>query len=996
MSQNYIKLKEKLLELFMLDQPELDFGIYRIMNSKRQEIIQFLDNDLLPQVKTAFAQYRDADKSKIETDIQKAIQQAQELGVDPESSPKVKELRAKIIESVDLAALEEEVYSDLYNFFRRYYKEGDFLSLRRYKEGVYAIPYEGEEVKLYWANHDQYYIKTSEYLRDYTFNLPNGKKVHFKLTEADIEKDNRKANGNQERLFVLAETDFADEENGQLIIRFAYIPCEKGTTQKNLIEQAIKKIFEANGIDNWLGQLSAKAPTEKNPNRTILEKHLNDYTARNTFDYFIHKDLGGFLKRELDFYIKNEIMHLDDVENETLSQVEQYLSKIKIIRAIAHKIINFVEQLENFQKKLWLKKKIVVETNYCMTLDRIPENLYAEIAANDAQINEWIYLYGIDNIEGEKGNLVEKDKPSFSRPLKTSFLKANPLLVLDTKFFDDNFKSKLLSTIDNIDKQLNGILVQSENQQALNMLAGRYKSAIKCTYIDPPFNLGENPDYLYKVDYKDSTWISLLRDRIGINRYLLEPNGCVFVRCSHDGNMMLRMLLNNVMGDENYRNEIIVRRAEESKGDLNKQFSTTRSITVNYDNIYWYSNKSDARFGRFLKPTNEKQSKSHWHSFWKAEDRANLRYEILGVDLSKHYGQWMWKKTRAFEAVENYKKYLEINAKTSESLDDYWRRTVEKLEFVKKDGDGDRISTIKYWIPPRTEVMADNNWLDVKGYSNHWKFKTENSEPLLKRIIESITEVNDYVLDYFLGSGTTCVVAHKLNRKWLGVEMGEHFDTFILPRLKYVLNGETSGISKETNWKGGGFFKYIRLESYEDSLNNLILKRTAQQDNLLAGNAEFRESYMLGYMLDTESAASASLLNIDAFKDPFNYKLNIATGSVGETKPVNVDLVETFNYLLGLRVKHIDTIRGFRVIEGFNPKDEKVLIIWRNTEEKSNEELEAFFLKQHYNTQDMEFDLIYINGDNNLENLKKDEDTWKVRLIEEEFKRLMFDVQDVK
>ena len=151
MSQNYISLKAKLLELFMLDQPELDFGIYRIMNSKRKEIIQFLDNDLLPQVKAAFAQYKDADKSKIESDIQKAIQQATELGVDPETSPKVKELRAKITESVDLAGLEDEVYSDLYNFFRRYYKEGDFLSLRRYKEGVYAIPYEGEEVKLYWS-----------------------------------------------------------------------------------------------------------------------------------------------------------------------------------------------------------------------------------------------------------------------------------------------------------------------------------------------------------------------------------------------------------------------------------------------------------------------------------------------------------------------------------------------------------------------------------------------------------------------------------------------------------------------------------------------------------------------------------------------------------------------------------------------------------------------------------------------------------------------------
>jgi adenine-specific DNA-methyltransferase len=190
-------------------------------------------------------------------------------------------------------------------------------------------------------------------------------------------------------------------------------------------------------------------------------------------------------------------------------------------------------------------------------------------------------------------------------------------------------------------------------------------------------------------------------------------------------------------------------------------------------------------------------------------------------------------------------------------------------------------------------------------------------------------------------------------------------------------------------------FKYIRLESYEDTLNNLELKRTEAQGSLLEQSNSFRESYMLSYMLDVESKGSASLLNIDQFEDPFNYKLRIATGSAGETKPVTVDLVETFNYLIGLTVRHIDHIRGFRVVQGINPKGEKVLVIWRNLKDKSNKDLDEFFRKQEYNTKDMEFDLIYVNGDNNLENFRRDDETWKVRLIEEDFKRLMFDVQDV-
>lgn len=988
MSSNFEKLKSKLLELFMLDQPDLDFGIFRIMNSKRQEITKFLDNDLLPQVKEAFAQYASVDKEHIEAELNEAIEQAKGLGVDPETTQKVKDLRAKLAESVDITALENEVYSDLFNFFRRYYKEGDFLSLRRYKEGVYAIPYEGEEVKLYWANHDQYYIKTSEYLKDYTFNLPNGKKVHFKLAEADVEKDNRKANNNIERRFVLCEEDFIAEENGELVIRFNYLPCEKKVKQKELNNQANQTVFESEGVDQWISALSVKMPTEKNPNRTLLEKHLTDYTARNTFDYFIHKDLGGFLRRELDFYIKNEIMHLDDVEDESATKVEQYLAKIKVIRKIARKIIAFLEQLENFQKRLWLKKKFVVETNYCATLDRVPEELYEEIATNDTQREEWVRLFAINHFKSDRlGGVV------YSEPLSVDFLKANPNLPIDTSLFPDSFKVRLLSAFHNVENEIDGMLIHSENFHALSLLLSRYEGAIKCIYIDPPFNLGENPDYLYKVDYKDSTWISLLEGRLQIAKCILGNDASIFVRCSHDGNMFLRLLLNHVFEELNFRNEIIVRRAEETKGDLNRQFASTRSVTVNYDNIYWYSKKPDARFGRFLKPTSAKQAKSHWHTFWKAEDRPNLRYEILGIDLRKHYGQWMWKKERAYAAVENYKKYLDISRETKESMDDYWRRTGQKLEFVKRDGDG--FSSIKYWIRPREFVMADNNWLDIKGYSNKWRFKTENSEPLLKRIIESQTLEKEWVLDYFLGSGTTVAVAHKLRRKWIGVEMGTHFDNFILPRLKSVLFGETSGISKEIKWQGGGLFKYVRLESYEDCLNNLILQRTDAQQDLLESSDTFRECYMLGYMLDTEAKGSASLLNIDAFEDPFNYKLNISTGSVGETKPVTVDLVETFNFLLGLKVKHIDTIRGFKVVEGNSPSGEKVLVIWRNFKEKSNQDLEDFFNKQKYSTKDIEFDVIYVNGDNNLENLKKDEDTWKVRLIEEEFQRLMFDVQDV-
>ena len=160
MSQKYEKLKTLLMELFQLDQPDLDFGLYRIMHAKSAEISQFLDSDLLPQVKAAFVKYKSADKAELENKLSDVIKSVEAAGMNPDDSPKVAELRARIkSEAVDIGTLESEVYDHLYSFFRRYYSEGDFLAKRVYKPGVYAIPYEGEEVTLHWANKDQYYIR---------------------------------------------------------------------------------------------------------------------------------------------------------------------------------------------------------------------------------------------------------------------------------------------------------------------------------------------------------------------------------------------------------------------------------------------------------------------------------------------------------------------------------------------------------------------------------------------------------------------------------------------------------------------------------------------------------------------------------------------------------------------------------------------------------------------------------------------------------------------
>jgi adenine-specific DNA-methyltransferase len=247
------QLISKLKELFQLDQPDLDFGIYRIMHAKSAEITQFLEKDLLPQVKAAFALYKTADKAEIEKELAKVISGIEAAGMDPRQSPKVKELQAKLqSEAVDVGGLEGEVYDHLLSFFRRYYSEGDFLSRRVYKPGVYAIPYEGEEIKLHSANADQYYIKTSEYLQDYAFRLrPEDdrapRRVHFRLVEvAEGEHGNVKATEGRDRLFVLAKggisgRDFISEAEGkdgkELIVNFEYRPVSLSDWPPEICEE---------------------------------------------------------------------------------------------------------------------------------------------------------------------------------------------------------------------------------------------------------------------------------------------------------------------------------------------------------------------------------------------------------------------------------------------------------------------------------------------------------------------------------------------------------------------------------------------------------------------------------------------------------------------------------------------------------------------------------------------------------------------------------------
>ena len=537
------RLRALLCEMFQLDRGDLDFGLYRIMNLKAGETTAFLDNDLLPQVQGTLEGISAEDRAKLDEDLRITLAKARDIGVpDPEEAGKVKELREQIADARADAEAEADVYGHLANFFARYYAEGDFMSQRRYSGGtgsVYLIPYDGEEVKLHWANADQYYVKTTENYASYVFTAGDGgRRVRFEIAGADNEKDSVKEAAGWQRRFVLAGPTPVAVEGDDLVVRFEHRPLTDGEKkrfpgngnhqQARINKAAAERILSLDRLDQeWLARLSAPAPTEANGERTVLEKHLERYTAKNSFDYFIHKDLAGFLRRELDLYLKSEVLNLDDLALGDAARLRRALARVRTIRHMADKIIAFLAQLEDFQKRLWLKKKFVLETQWCVTLDRVPEALYPEIATNEKQREEWVALLAINEITGDLGN----GGTGYSEPLSLEFLKANPYLVLDTRHFDADFTDRLLAALSDagpLDEQLDGLLVHGENFQALNLLQRRYWKQVDCVYIDPPYNTGDS-EILYKNGYLRSSWLALMANRLELLPEMLTPDPVLYI-----------------------------------------------------------------------------------------------------------------------------------------------------------------------------------------------------------------------------------------------------------------------------------------------------------------------------------------------------------------------------------------------------------------------------------------------------------------------------------
>ncbi len=987
-------LKKLLGDLFRFDMEDLDFGIYRIMNIKRNEIRKFIEEDLIGEVEEEFKELYEKDREDLEKkigDIRKKIKEKLgEYAIDEQGNLNplfenlfkkdegLRELereykeKMEALNNMENAVMDKiEIFSRLYEFFSRYYHAGDLIPIRRYgRDNDYIVPYNGEEVYLYWANKDQYYVKTTEYFQKYTFTA-GIYEINFKLREAHIDKNNVKG---KDKYFVLCDGDFLEVDDRNVNIYFEYRELTKDdygrlelkdnargdTIKKKLFEDTLKRINEEldrknhPDIKKQLNKKYVKKSGEESE-KTKLEVHLLNYVTKNTKDYFIHKNLKKFFMTELDFYIKNEMMPLEDLTAMD-EDVRKIMRRVKVFKNLATKIIEFLAEIEEFEKMLWEKKKFVLRTEYVITLDKIAEyageeyleSIQDEILANEKQIAEWKELFDIE--VNKKEDLIEKMNFDGTKVWKK--------LPVDTKYFDDEFKWKLVVALtkeNDLDKILDGILIKSENWQALNLLLNKYSGKVQTIYIDPPFNTGK--DFLFKDNYQDSTWLTLMFNRLTLGKSLLDKSGSIYLHLDHIAEHYGKLLLDSIYGEENFRAKITWNTGENISGFKSQAMNWIRQA----DFIHFYSKSSNFKFIKIYESMEE-------HNYgW---------LDFLGYDNDKE------------------KIFVEL-----------W----ENGELIKKK--------VSYKVKPKGTI-----WNDIYSFQYSEPRITEsigfvsNQKPenLLRRIIQSSSEANDLVLDFFLGSGTTTAVAQKLKRKWIGVDMGEFFnETYediievknsqlhmindkaiisiiskndknttmkikklgILGRMKIVLFGDKKfyaihskqerhpHLSNDINWQGGGFFKYHTLEQYEDTLNNIeFVNEKGRQARL----SRFQD--YIFHMLEYGTRGSVSRLNIDKFKKPFSYKMRILENGV--EKDVNVDLVETFNYLLGLYIKRIfvDHANGKKYVWVVGKRNgSTVVVVWRDVEDLDLKKDKDYIESNIQSIAGSEPDSIYVNGDNHVE-----------------------------
>ena len=976
------RLKELFRELFQLDVADLDFGLYRLFSLKRDEVEGFLNEQLPAEVDRAFEAAAGAEREALQKRVDDLAERARASVADdailPSGEPKPAHAAAKAVreyaearkrlQAVEASeAQHSEVFNLLYAFFSRYYDEGDFIPRRFYgARASYAVPYNGEEVLFHWANKDQHYIKTGEAFRDYAFEVlaVSGQyRVRFTLARATAPKDNTK--GDTRFFFPLPKEAAFDKATRTFTVPFHYrLPTEaevakygkNARAQEAILDEAVPKIFGAVADEFLCSALAAPSPTgspaEGEEPPTLLRRRLRHFTKKNTTDYFVHKDLGAFLRQELEFFVRVQVVHEADLEGD----FDAKRRTIRVFRRLAESLITFLAQIEDAQKRLYEKRKFALRTDYLVPVQNVPRALWPVVLANKPQLSEWKALYALE---------PQSDLFNFKGQVNERVLEQHRTLVVDTRHFDEAFRVRLLEAFEDLDDATDGILIHGDNYHGLRLLTARLAGSLPCIYIDPPYNAATS-EILYKNTYKHSSWLSFLEGRLAVARRLLRSEGSLVVAIDENEQERLGLLLGLLFPEHEKTCVSIVHNPRGIQGD---NFSychdfayfvfpsggsciSAREIPEaewEYSNLRNWGGESERRF-----------AKSCFYPIFVKNGVVVRLGDVPADDFHP--------KARVISHRSGEHEVWPIDKKGVERKWRYARKSLaERLHTTKVVGDGEDAEVHIARIHDRPKTVWTDKLYDNGVYGSRLlkdilgsEFSFPKSVHTVRDCVNAVCASQDdgFTLDFFAGSGTTGHAVILSNRetgrrsRFALVEMGEYFDTALLPRIKKVMfapewkDGKPVRLpTKKEAERTPRLVKVLWLESYEDALHNTFSDKAVEclaEREKAHREAVGEEEYRIRYLVKLPLEASDSMLNLAKLEHPFDYTLEVLTDHGPKTEIV--DLVETFNWLYGLRVHRLLTWvnekdkagkekdgRSYRAVVASDREGKKrILVVWRD------------------------------------------------------------------
>lgn len=698
---------------------------------------------------------------------------------------------------------EEEFYNKLYTFFKKYFSESGsiYFSYTPLQEKVYERIYrDDKDVMLFWKTNMLYYVKTERLYQNMDFQDEDNRIwYHFDVSELEHKKNNEK----KELIFEYANSHFEDNKR-EIFFKVKY--SKNGSKTK--IEDILKKVKKSTRA---FGSYKEQG----------LKRALGIFRKQSEVDYFINKNAKEFLQEQFSLWIKTYIFDDDTIFEEAR------LKQLKALRDIAYNIIDLVSQFEDELVKIWNKPKFAHSSNFVITLDKIADkdlDLLKKILASkgiEKQIKEWQEL-GMCNDKFKTEDIFKhsEQKEIFEKESKLN--KNWQYLPLDTKYFKD-LEYEILALFDDLDNQLDGWLIHSENYQALNTIKHKFYKKIKIVTIDPPYNTG-NDGFSYLDNFKDSSWLTMMHNRLEIlNNLLQKEDGVIFTNIDENEFANVYNLFENEYSKDNVDFLVWEKSPKMGKSDV-KRISRFKSTHENI--IVSYINKKATLFGKIMRLPRWKNKYGNPDN----DSRGNYKAGIIGLTEENS------------NCESEY--YYEVTTPTGIRYTREW--FVPKSEFKRLDSEkriyypynGDGVPSIKIFENEEKQFYCDSILIEL-GSSTSAKQEIENilgflpdgSTPKPTKLIKELVRMASYpdsiILDFFSGLGTMVHSIYQINneidkesnRKYIAIELDISTFEYSLIRTKknlFRIFWENGKVNSSSGFSG--FFKYYELEQYEEAL----------------------------------------------------------------------------------------------------------------------------------------------------------------------------------